>query len=212
MYKPALCAIALLFGAAITSSNSPRGLPKVVVRVAWLLVTLVLSSELSFGQATGPNPKAGPHPEEFQVASVVVGAKRIPTLWFDAAGKWFPDVDSGDSPLVGPISAEIRCFKAFEFCERVEAIIAPGPPVTVVVLQDFDVLRWDSTEIIAVDSKETCDVLTLRVEFPAERVSLDRAPKGNVCPGEITSTSFLESRKEALERLEKNAGEKARKR
>jgi hypothetical protein len=181
------------------------------MKVLRLLVTLVLSLELSFGQATEPNPKAGPHPEEFQIVNVVVGAKRIPTFWFHAAGKWWPDVDSADSPLVGPISAEIRCFKAFEFCERVGAIIAPGPH-TVVVVQDFDVLRWDSTEIIAVDSEETCDVLTLRIEFSKERVSLDRAPKGNVCPGEIASTSFLEGIREALDRQLNDLREKARKR
>jgi hypothetical protein len=168
-----------------------------------LLLTAVLCSELSSGQAPGINPEAGPHPEIFWVDKVTVGTNRILTLAFSATGKWWPDTDSIDpkaSAQTGPLSAEIRCFKDFAFCERVGAVVAVGPPMTVVVVEDFDILRWNDKEIIAVDNEETCDVLTLRVEIPTKRVSLDRVPKGSVCPGEIASTSFLENHKETFER------------
>jgi hypothetical protein len=43
---------------------------------------------------------------------------------------------------------------------------------------NFDILRWDSEEIITVDSSFTCVAETLRVDIATKRVTLSFADKG----------------------------------
>jgi len=123
----------------------------------------------------------GQSPLSFDVASVVVGSKRIATTALDAAGKWSPDEESMGSPLLGPMSAEVRCFKTFGFCERLGAIVTSGQSsVTVLVLQDFDIAHWDDKEILAIDETAPCVRSILRVNFGLKTVELSRALRASV--------------------------------
>jgi hypothetical protein len=45
-------------------------------------------------------------------------------------------------------------------------------------LTSFDILRWDSKEIIAVDSSPICIANTLRVDLISKRVTLSSSDKG----------------------------------
>jgi len=88
-------------------------------------------------------PVAAQKPVIFDVSNVVMGAQRIPTLWLLAEGKWS---DAGDH--VGPGSTQIQCYKSLGFCNVANAIEVFG--TASVNLGSFDILRWDSNEIIAV--------------------------------------------------------------
>jgi hypothetical protein len=61
-------------------------------------------------------------------------------------------------------------------------------------LNSFDILRWDETEMIAVDSSPICLVNTLRFDFIARKVSLSSASKGEtkdkMCNGLAPGTAF----------------------
>jgi hypothetical protein len=134
-------------------------------------IAFILLSARLFGQS----------PLSFDVANVAVGSKGIATATLDAVGRWSPDEESGGSPLLGPMSAEVRCFKAFRFCERLGAIVASGSSsVTVLVVQDFDVAHWDDKEILAVDDTAPCVTSTLRINFMAKTVEQSRALKTSI--------------------------------
>ena len=100
-----------------------------------------------------------------------MGAQRIPTLWLFAEGKWS---DAGDH--IGPASTQIQCYKSFGFCDVANAFETFG--VAGVNLTSFDILRWDSKEIIAVDSSPICIVNTLRADLILKRVTLSSSDKG----------------------------------
>jgi len=131
-------------------------------------IAFILLSVRLFGQS----------PVGFDVANVVVGSKGIATMTLDAVGRWSPDVESGGSPLIGPMSAKVRCFKTFGFCEQLGAIVTPGSlSVTVLVVQDFDIAHWDDKEILAIDDTAPCVTSTLRINFGAKTVEQSRALK-----------------------------------
>jgi len=120
----------------------------------------------------------GQSPLSFDVANVVVGSKGTATTTLDAVGRWSPDEESGGSPLLGPMSAEVRCFKTFRFCERLGAIVASASSsTTVLVVQDFEIARWDDKEILAIDDTAPCVTSALRVNFMAKTVQQSRALK-----------------------------------
>lgn len=110
-------------------------------------------------------------PTIFDVADVVVGAKRIPTRWLFAEGKWS---DAGDK--VSAVSTVIRCYKELGFCEVANADW--DQTGAAVFLTEFDILRWDDSEIIAVDSSPICIVNTVRVDLAAKRITLSSVDKG----------------------------------
>jgi hypothetical protein len=132
----------------------------------FVIVFILLSVRL-FGQS----------PLSFDVANVAVGSEGIATTTLDAVGRWSPDVESGGSPLPGPMSAEVRCFKTFGFCERLGAIVASGSSVTVLAVQDFDIAHWDDKGILAIDDTAPCVTSTLRINFGAKTVEQNRALK-----------------------------------
>jgi hypothetical protein len=107
----------------------------------------------------------------FDVSNVVIGAQKIPTLYFFAVGKWS---DAGEH--LGLDSTEIQCYKALGFCNVASShLIGTEANVS---LDGFDILRWDNAEIIAVDSSPMCLVATIRADLKAKSVSLSTAGKG----------------------------------
>jgi len=127
----------------------------------------------------------------FDVSTVVVGSQRLETLWAFAEGKW-----SDAGPDVGKNSTDIHCYKRFGFCEVASA--SNSFKLASVSLSSFDILRWDASEMIAVDSSPICVVNTLRFDFAAKKVSLSSTSKGETrdqfCTGlttSITATTFL---------------------
>lgn len=114
---------------------------------------------------------AAQKPIIFDVSNVVVGAKRIDTLYLFAEGKWS---DAGDH--IGAASTQIFCYQSLGFCDVANAFELSGEAN--VDLDAFDILRWDRNEIIAVDSSPICIVNTLRVDLAAKRVTLSSSDKG----------------------------------
>ena len=116
-------------------------------------------------------PCMAQHPLILDVSTVVAGSDRLETQYAIATGKWS---DAGSN--VGLNSTEIRCYKRFGFCEVASASTSFG--LASVSLTSFDVLRWDTSEMIAVDSSPTCVVNTLRFDFVAKKVSISSTSKG----------------------------------
>lgn len=116
-------------------------------------------------------PAAAQKPIIFDVADVVIGAQKTQTLYLYAAGKWS---DSGDH--TGPLSTQIQCYKRLGFCDIADAVDTDG--VADANLDSFDILRWDSKELIAVDSSPICVANTLRVDLITQRVTLSASDKG----------------------------------
>ena len=116
-------------------------------------------------------PVAAQKPTIFDVSNVVVGAQKIETLYLYAAGKWS---DAGDH--IGPLSTEIQCYKSLGFCNVANAFTTTGEAN--VSLDSFDILRWDSQEMIAVDSSAICIVSTIRADFVTKRITLSSSDKG----------------------------------
>jgi hypothetical protein len=113
-------------------------------------------------------------PVTYGVGPVVVGAQRLETQYAFATGKWS---DAGRHS--GRQSIEIHCYKRFSFCEGAEAWSADFvAPQAWVLLETFDILRWDEHEMIAVDSEAICVVNTLRFDFDKKQVSLSSTSKG----------------------------------
>ena len=113
----------------------------------------------------------GQQPLIFDVSTVVVGSQRLETLYASAEGKW-----SDAGPGLLPNSTEIHCYKRFSFCEVASASTSAG--LASVSLNSFDILRWDTSEMIGVDSSPVCLVNTLRFDFAARKVSISSASKG----------------------------------
>ena len=126
---------------------------------------VLLISVLAGGCATAQKPTI------YDVSNVVMGAQRIPTLWLYAAGKWS---DAGDQ--IGPSSTEIQCYKSLGFCAVANAFAIGGEAN--VSLDSYDILRWDSQEMIAVDSSAICIVNTIRADFVTKRITLSSSDKG----------------------------------
>jgi len=112
-------------------------------------------------------------PTIFSVADVVVGNTKLQTRYFSAVGKWS---DTGDD--VGPLSVAIRCYKRFGFCSVSTANLMMTNRANLSVT-DFDVFRWDSRELIAVDGSNDCKVDTLRADFVTKKVTLSSSEKGS---------------------------------
>jgi hypothetical protein len=139
----------------------------------------------------GVLPCVAQHPLIFDVSNVVVGSQKIETLYAYMMGKWS---DADDN--VGKNSTEIHCYKRFGFCEVASGSTFFG--LASVSLTSFDILRWDTSEMIAVDSSPICLVNTLRFDFAAKKVSLSSTSKGetrdkfckDLTPSD-TATAFL---------------------
>jgi hypothetical protein len=129
---------------------------------------LVLSTTVALaGSALGQTPTI------FDVSDVVVGAQKLDTLWFYAQGKW-SDADG----KAAANSTEIHCYKRFSFCEIANAMFLFEQAS--VSLDSFDILRWDSRELLAVDSSPICAVNNLRVDFVKKQVSISSTSKNVV--------------------------------
>lgn len=116
-------------------------------------------------------PVAAQKPITFDVSNVVVGAKKIQTLYLFADGKWS---DAGEH--LGALSTEVRCYKSFGFCDVGSA--EWNGSEAFVSLSDYDILRWDANVIVAVDSSPICIVNTLRVDLVTKRITLSSSDKG----------------------------------
>lgn len=121
----------------------------------------------------GVLPCAAQQPLIFDVSTVVIGSQKLETLWAYAEGKW-----SDAGPDIGKDSTEIHCYKRFGFCEVASA--SSSIRLASVSLSTFDILRWDTSEMIAVDSSPICLVNTLRFDFAAKKVSISSASKGEI--------------------------------
>ncbi len=129
-----------------------------------------LSAYVAFALAT---PVAAQKPIIFDVSNVVVGAQKIRTLYLLAEGKWS---DAGEH--VGPLSTEINCYKSLGFCNVGSAVWDGSFGEAIVSLDDYDILRWDSNEVIAVDSSSPCILIILRVDLVTKRITLGTSDKG----------------------------------
>jgi hypothetical protein len=128
-----------------------------------LVILVILSARLAVGQT----------PEMFDVSDVTVGTQRLHTKWLFAMGRWS---DAGKN--VGAYSTEIHCYKRFGFCEVSSATVSDGVGSLDLALGEFDILRWDAQELIAVDSSGVCVVNTLRADFKTKKVSISSTSKG----------------------------------
>ena len=79
----------------------------------------------------------------FDVSDAVVGAREIEDKYLYAMGKWS---DAGEH--VGTNSTQIHCYKRLGFCEVANAFSMGGDAMA--NLDSYDILRWDTAEIIAV--------------------------------------------------------------
>jgi hypothetical protein len=106
-------------------------------------------------------------PVIFDESDLVVGTPRLETRFLFAEGFW----SDGDKSLAAN-SVVIHCYKRFGFCEDAEALVGG-----VVELSSYDILRWDSHELVAVDSSPICIVTTLRFDLVAKKVSISSVQK-----------------------------------
>jgi hypothetical protein len=120
---------------------------------------------------SGALPCMAQQPLIFDVSTVVIGSQRLETVWAYAEGKW-----SDAGPDVGINSTDIHCYKRFGFCEIASA--SSSSKLASVSLVSFDILRWNASEMIAVDSSPICLVNTLRFDFATRRVSISSTSKG----------------------------------
>lgn len=116
-------------------------------------------------------PCVAQKPVIFDISNVVVGAQKIQTLYLIAEGKWS---DAGEH--IGALSTQIQCYKSLGFCDIASAFETSGEAN--VDFTTFDILRWDSNEVIAVDSSPICIVNTLRVDLLTKRITLSSSDKG----------------------------------
>jgi hypothetical protein len=116
-------------------------------------------------------PITAQKPTIFDVTDVVIGAQEIPTLWLFAEGRW-SDADEH----IGPVGTQIFCYKSLGFCD--EASADWDGSNAYVRHTSFDILRWDSKEIIAVDSSPICVANTLRADLITKRITLSSSDKG----------------------------------
>lgn len=145
-----------------------------------LLVIALLSAVFVYAQNQTP--------AIFDVSSVVAGAQKTETLYAFAVGRWS---DADDHLAVS--STEIHCYERFGLCEEADATYYFGEAGA--TLNSFDILRWDSRELIAVDSSPICVVNTLPFDFAAKKVTITMALKGETkdpfCKDMKATTAFL---------------------
>jgi hypothetical protein len=127
----------------------------------------------------------------YDVSTVVVGSQKLETPWAYAAGKWS---DAGNK--VGLDSTEIHCYQRLGFCEVASASSVLGEAF--VSLTTFDILKWDTSELITADSSGLCVMNTLRFDFAAKKVSISSTSKGETrieackrLTPDMTATAFL---------------------
>ena len=127
----------------------------------------------------------------------MAGAKKTETLFAHAVGKWS---DADDHLAVA--STEIHCYDRFGFCEEADAtyyFAQAGATLT-----SFDILRWDKSELIAVDSSPICVVNTLRFDFAAKKVTITMSLKGETkdpfCKSLKATTAFLGGAKDQIKK------------
>jgi hypothetical protein len=136
-------------------------------------------------------------PEMLSVMQVVAGAQRTDTLYLHAMGKW-----SDSSEHLAVWSTEIDCYEHFGFCEEADATFSLGQAG--VSMNSFDILRWDTREVIAVDSSPSCVVNTLRFDLLAKKVTITMALKGETkdpyCKDLKASTAFLGGAKDEIKK------------
>ncbi len=146
------------------------------------------------------------HPEIFGEPSIVtIGAQRVETLWTEAMGKWS---DAGDE--LGTTSTHIECYKKLGFCSEAEAYSLGGKAW--VNLDTLDILRWDSQELIAVDSTPICQMNQIRFDFKTKQVTATNSLKGDskdpLCKDAKSTTAFLGGLKDELDQIHKGASQK----
>ena len=143
------------------------------------------------------------HPEIFDVSDVVIGAQRLPTRYLYAAGAW-----SDASEIENALSVQIECYKRIDLCNVARAVVAgQGPGSVGVVLDAFDILRWDEREMLAVDSSAICVINTIRADFVAKTITINSAKKATkladedpFCTDVDQSTAFLVNHEEVKKR------------
>ena len=151
----------------------------------WSIAHCIVVALVSLG------PSSAQVPVIFDVSTVVVGQQRLETRWVQAHGKW-----TDDGPDEGPLSTEVHCYQRLGFCEIAHARTVLRK--STVMLDTFDILRWNTMEMIAVDSSPVCVVNTLRIDFARRQVSMSSTSKGkadNKICGQLTpdllATAFL---------------------
>jgi hypothetical protein len=132
------------------------------IKQAAVMLTFLLSASAARAQEQTP--------AIFDESGVVVGAQRLETRWLLSEGFW-----SGGDKRLSANSVEIHCYKRFGFCEVAEALVFGAQ--SGVSLIPYDILRWDSQELIAVDSSPICVVNTLRFDLLARKVSFSSVKK-----------------------------------
>jgi hypothetical protein len=75
-------------------------------------------------------------------------------------------------------------------------------------LDSYDILRWDTAEIIAVDSSPICVVNTMRVDLVAKKIAISSTakgePKDKLCESmENQPTAFLDGIADELDKIRK---------
>ena len=148
------------------------------------------------------------HPEIFDQSEVVFGAQRLPTRYLYAAGAW-----SDASEMENALSVQIECYKRIDFCHVARAVVVgEGPGSVGVVLDGFDILRWDEREMIAVDSSPICIVNTIRADFVEKTLTISSAKKAGkvaeqspVCKLVDESTAFLVNGDEVVKKIVQKA-------
>jgi hypothetical protein len=151
------------------------------------------------------------HPEIFDVSDVVMGGQRLPTRYLYAAGAW-----SDASEMENALSVQIECYKRVDLCNVARAVVVgQGPGSVGVVLDGFDILRWDEREMIAVDSSAICVVNTIRADFMAKTITISSAKKGTelaekdpFCKDVDQSTAFLVNHEEVTKKIVQKAKQK----
>jgi hypothetical protein len=151
------------------------------------------------------------HPEIFDVSDVTFGAQRLPTHYLYAAGAW-----SDASEMENALSVQIECYKRVSHCSVARAVVVgQGPGSVGVVLDGFDILRWDERELIAVDSSAICVVNTIRADLIAKTVTISSAKKATevaekdpFCKDVDQSTAFLVNREEVTKKIVQKAKQK----
>ena len=131
-------------------------------RICFLLIAVMALRPLATAQT----------PDQFSVTETTVGSRHIKTLYLYAAGKWSYDF----APISGPATTYIHCYEKLGICEDADAYSSAGK--TSASLTTYDIVRWDSREMIAVDSSSACAANMLRVDFAAKKVSLSSNAKG----------------------------------
>jgi len=91
-------------------------------------------------------------------------------------GTYYVGRTSDPDPNAGTTSTNVRCYKRFGLCEVATAYSFAGKAW--VDLSSYDILRWDSRELIAVDSSPICIVNTLRADFAKKKVTMSSTLTG----------------------------------